>query len=72
MTRLLEEAFAEASKLSASEQEALGAWILEEIASERRWDRSFDGSADILAKWADEALAEHRQGETLPLDPDAM
>ena len=36
MTKLLEEAFAEAAKLSAQEQDALAAVILEELASERR------------------------------------
>jgi hypothetical protein len=36
MTKLLEEAFAEASKLPEPEQDALAAVILEELASERR------------------------------------
>ena len=60
MSKLLEEVFAEASKLPESEQETLAAWILEELASERRWTRAFAGSPDALAQLADEALAEHR------------
>jgi hypothetical protein len=72
MTRLLEEAFAAAAKLPEPEQEALGAWILEELASERRRQESFAGSTDLLTQLADEALAEHRAGKTEPLDPDAL
>src|SRR5436305_871456 len=64
MTKLLEEAFAEAAKLSAQEQDALAAVILDELASERRWDQAFADSADLLAQLADQALAEHRAGKT--------
>ena len=60
MIKLLEEAFAEASKLSEPEQHALAAWILQELASERRWQESLAASLDALANLADEALAEHR------------
>jgi hypothetical protein len=38
MTKLLQKAFDEASKLSEGEQDALGRVLLEELASERRWD----------------------------------
>ena len=55
----LERAFAEASKLPPQEQAALAAWILQELASERRWEQAFAESADTLAELADEALAEH-------------
>ena len=72
MTRLLEEAFAEASKLPAHEQNNLAAWILEELASERRWDEAFANSDDALARLAEEALAEHREGRTQALDPDRL
>ena len=37
MTRLLEKAFAEASKLSENEQEGIAECLLEELASEQRW-----------------------------------
>ena len=72
MSKLLEKAFAEAAKLPESEQEALGAWLLEEIVSERRWQRAFADSPGVLARLADEALAEHRMRETQPLDPDTL
>ena len=62
MTELLEKAFSEATKLSMREQDALAAWILEELASERQWDEAFADSADALAQLADEALAEHHSG----------
>jgi hypothetical protein len=60
MTELLEKAFAEASKLPPEEQEALAAWILEELASERRWDKAFASSQDALARLADEAIQERK------------
>jgi hypothetical protein len=72
MTKLLEEAFAEASKLPEQEQDALAAVILEELASERRWDQAFADSADLLAQLADQALAEHRAGKTQVLDPERL
>lgn len=68
----LEKAFAEASKLPPREQAALAAWILEELASERRWEKDFANSADALAELAEEAIAEHRQGRTRILEPDQL
>jgi hypothetical protein len=71
MTKL-ERAFAEAAKLPPPEQDALAAWILEELASEKRWSESLAGSADALAALAEEALGDHRAGKTQPLDPDRL
>ena len=68
MTRLLEKAFAEASKLPDVEQDSLAKWLLYELTSERRWEELFAGSQDVLAKLADEAALEHSQGKTEPLD----
>ena len=50
-----------------SEQDALAALVLEELASEERWSASFAESQDLLASLADEALAEHAAGQTKPL-----
>lgn len=72
ITSTLEKAFAEAAKLPEREQDALAAWILEELASERRWETAFANSADMLAQLADEALAAHRQGRTQVLDPNKL
>jgi len=72
MTALLERAFIEASKLSPPEQDTLARWILEELASERRWEHLFAQSTDVLEQLADEALAEFRAGRTQVLDPDTL
>lgn len=72
MTRLLKQAFEEASRLEEAEQDAVGQWLLDELASDRRWDDAFQGSGDALAKLADEARREHRAGQTRPLDPEAL
>jgi hypothetical protein len=47
-------------------------WLLEEIASERRWARAFARSGSKLAAMEKEALAEHRRGETKELDPSEL
>lgn len=72
MTKLLQKAFEEASKLSEGEQDALGRLLLDELASERRWEELFAGSHDVLAALAEQALAEHRAGRTEKLDPDKL
>lgn len=51
---------------------AVATWILEELASERRWEETLANSADALAQLADEALAEVRAGRTQVLDPDKL
>jgi hypothetical protein len=71
MTALLEKAIERASALPKREQEAIGALILEEIASESRWDKQFAGSQDALARLADEAVAEFNEGKTLPFEKDS-
>ncbi len=72
MSELMEKAINAIAKLPEAEQDAMGAWILEEIDSERRWSRAFEESQDILAELADEALEELRTGKTFPLDPDEL
>ena len=72
MTKVLEQAFDAASKLSESEQNSLGEWLLAEIKSEREWDQAFARSQDLLARLAKEARSEHRRGETDELDPDRL
>ncbi len=51
----------EVSKLPATEQDAMAILMLEELASEQRWDKAFADSADVLARLGDEAVAEHRR-----------
>lgn len=72
MTELLERAFAEATKLSDTEQNELARRILADLESERRWDMLFEQSQGLLAQLAEDALAEHRAGKTKILDPDQL
>ncbi len=72
MSNLMQKAIAEMNELPEQEQDSLGAWLLAELASERRWSELFAASQDLLSDMADEALAERRTGKTLPLDPDTL
>ena len=62
MHEQLERAVAEAVKLPEEEQAALGAWLMEELANERRWAESLVKSPDALKTLAEEARAERRAG----------
>ena len=68
MTKLLKELIDKLSKLSPERQDELAAWLLAEMEDEARWDKSFAESQDALEKFANEALEEHRRGETRPLE----
>ena len=68
MSDRLERAFREAGKLPAREQDAFAEFLLAELEDDREWTRQFISSSEGLAKLADEALAEHKKGLTLPLD----
>jgi hypothetical protein len=71
MTALLQQAFAEAGKLTAQEQDEFAQFLLAEMTAERRWDEQFARSQDVLERLAAEALAEHEAGLTEPLTPGA-
>ena len=72
MTTLLEQAFQEAAKLPAAEQDLLASRLLAELAAEDDFDRALANSGDKLAQLAKQALAEHRAGLTQELDPDQI
>jgi hypothetical protein len=73
MGKLLERAIEEAHKLTEDEQEAVGAWLLAEIESERRWDELFSRPpSEMLERMAADALDDFRAGRTSPLDPDRL
>ena len=72
MTHLLQQAFSKVSKLSETEQNIFARWVLEELVSERRWEKVFAESEDALSRLADVALGEHKRGKTKPLHPDAL
>ncbi len=44
MTDLLSRAFTEASRLSDLEQNLVAQWLLDELASEKKWDSMFADS----------------------------
>ena len=68
MTHALASAVEQAEKLPPEEQDVLASILLEEIASERNWSRSFARSEDVLEAMAAEALAEFKSGKTRSLD----
>lgn len=72
MTKALQEVFKEAEKLPEGEQEQLAAAIRAELDAETVWERRLTASTKALDALADDALAEHREGRTLPLDPDKL
>ena len=72
MTQLLEKVFAEVEKLPEVEQNALAKWLLKELSSEKRWNKAFAESEDVLEKLADEALREHKKKKSRPLDLDNL
>jgi len=68
MTTMLEKAFEKVSQLSETEQNAVARWLLDEIDSEKQWEKQFAESEGKLAYLAQEALEEEKQGKTKPLD----
>jgi hypothetical protein len=72
MTTLLQQAFAEASKLSDAEQDLLATWLLTELASGDEFDRAIASSADKLVGLARDAIDEDRSGLTEELDPERL
>jgi len=72
MTQLLKRAFQEASKLPVAGQNALAKWLLQELKAEKKWEKMFADSEDVLDRLANEALRSHRKGKTKPLDIDRL
>ena len=64
MTKLLEKAFKEASKLPKLGQNAFAKWVMDELKTEAKLQEAFASPEDILDKLADEALAEHKAGKS--------
>lgn len=68
MTKLLEDAFNQASKLPEMEQNVIGRWLLDEIKADKKWEKLFAASEDALEQLAREATAEYENGKTNDLD----
>ncbi|MBV6502361.1 MAG: hypothetical protein AKCLJLPJ_00405 [Fimbriimonadales bacterium] len=66
MSRTFDQAIEMASKLPEKDRDALGALLIREMQSEKRWAKLLKGSQDKLSKLADEALKEHKAGKTKP------
>jgi len=72
MTKLLEQAFAAAARLSAEDQDAFARALLSDLASEGTIDERLASTAGSLEQLAEEALTEYRSGRTEPLDPERL
>ena len=72
MTELLEQAIAKIKTLPDNEQDTIATIILEELEEERKWERTFADSQDMLAKLAAEAMTEYQAGKTQELDPETL
>jgi len=68
MTTLLETAFQKASTLSEIEQNRFAKLFIEEIQSEKKWDKLFSESEDILSDISDIVLDDYKNNKTMALD----
>jgi len=68
MTGLLEEALKRVESLSPEGQDAIASQIMETLDDEEAWARSLHQRPAVMRSLANEALQEHRRGETRPLD----
>ena len=62
MTKALETVFAELNKLPSSEQDTIAHLIMEDLL----WEQKLHTTSDNLLKLANEALDEHKNGNTEP------
>jgi hypothetical protein len=72
MTQLLERAIGEAQKLPPSDQDAIAALILEELADDRRWDDAFAASQDRLSKLAAKVKGDIASGRVRDIGIDEL
>jgi hypothetical protein len=68
MTGLLEKALRRIETLSDEEQDAIASQILETLDDEEAWQQTYQQNREHFRALAQEALEEHRRGETRPLD----
>jgi len=72
MTQLLEKAIAEIYKLPATDQDAIAAMILDELADKQRWDMIFARSQDKLAKLAEKVREDIKAGRVMKMGFDEL
>ncbi|MGB7762451.1 MAG: hypothetical protein WBL61_21635 [Bryobacteraceae bacterium] len=64
---LLDKALEKVVALPPDEQEAIASQILESLADEEAWKKSFAEKRDVIRRMAQEAIEEDARGETQPL-----
>ena len=72
MTRTLDAAIAKLAALPPEEQDRVGRWLLDELADEEQWTRTFEASQDALSKLAAEARTDRTAGRNTDVDPDTL
>lgn len=72
MTELLKKVLARIQRLPPERQDELATWLMQEIEDNDQWETSFAASEDMLEAMANEALKEHAEGKTKPLDMTAL
>ncbi|MDX4067366.1 hypothetical protein [Aliarcobacter skirrowii] len=65
MTKLLNSAFEEISKLPELEQNIFARFIINEIESEKEWEKQFSNSEDLLSDLANIALKDFKNNKSL-------
>ncbi len=75
MTKLLEQAFEDARKLSDEDQDAVAVWLIAEISGRNHeddddFDRLIASRPDVLDRLEEQARAEIRAGKVQPMDFD--
>jgi hypothetical protein len=68
VTGLLEKALKRVEALSESDQDAIASQILESLDDEEAWGATLDRNRDHFRALSQEALDEHRRGETRPFE----
>jgi hypothetical protein len=68
MTGLLEKALQRIELLPLDEQDSIASQILESMEDDALWDAKLGRDADALERLADNALRQHRNGETQSID----
>lgn len=72
MTQLLEKVLIEVYKLPPEKQDFIATIILEELEDERKWDKTFAESQDLLAKLAEEARTDIKAGRVKKMGIDEL
>ena len=69
---LVDQAIKELKERSPMEQNRIAKWLIEELKSENKWEKSFAESKDLLEELASEALEEDKREETTVIDPEKL